>query len=155
MNITDHGALIQTLTLSPTTSTNARYAYSEATYTLTQPPGGSAFFFGKHSVSASFIPSGTFLKSSANKTFTVSPAAFTPGRRRLIATVTPGSGPEIQSGQTANVFYTGYLAKNGHIFDDSINDGGTPLSFKSVPGPSSPASTRGRPACRWERRESS
>ncbi len=40
-----------------------------------------------------------------------------------------GSGAEIQSGQTANVLYTGYLAKNGHIFDDSINDGGTPISF--------------------------
>ena len=46
-----------------------------------------------------------------------------------IATIAQGSGPAIQSGQTASVFYTGYLAKNGHIFDDSINDGGTPFSF--------------------------
>jgi FKBP-type peptidyl-prolyl cis-trans isomerase len=46
-----------------------------------------------------------------------------------IATSVPGSGPEIQSGQTASVLYTGYLARNGHLFDDSINDGGTPFSF--------------------------
>ena len=35
VNIIDHGKVIQTLTLSPTTSTNARYAFSEATFTLT------------------------------------------------------------------------------------------------------------------------
>jgi peptidylprolyl isomerase len=46
-----------------------------------------------------------------------------------IATIAQGSGSGIQSGQTASVLYTGYLASNGHIFDDSINDGGTPLSF--------------------------
>jgi peptidylprolyl isomerase len=46
-----------------------------------------------------------------------------------VATIAPGTGPEIQSGQTASVFYTGYLAKNGQIFDDSINDGGAPFSF--------------------------
>ena len=27
------------------------------------------------------------------------------------------------------MLYTGYLAKNGQIFDDSINHGGTPFSF--------------------------
>jgi FKBP-type peptidyl-prolyl cis-trans isomerase len=41
----------------------------------------------------------------------------------------PGSGPEIQTGQTASVLYTGYLARTGKIFDDSINDGGKPLSY--------------------------
>ena len=46
-----------------------------------------------------------------------------------VATIAPGSGPVIQPGQTANVLYTGYLAKNGQIFDDSINDGGTPFGF--------------------------
>ena len=46
-----------------------------------------------------------------------------------VATVAPGSGSEIQPGQTANVLYTGYLAKNGQIFDDSSDHGGAPLSF--------------------------
>ena len=122
--------MIQTLTLSPTTSTNARYAFSDATDTLTPQPGGAAYFFGKHAVSAEFIPSGAFLKSSASKTFNVSKPAYTALADGVkIATIVPGSGPEIQSGQTASVLYTGYLANNGHIFDDSINDGGTPFSF--------------------------
>jgi FKBP-type peptidyl-prolyl cis-trans isomerase len=46
-----------------------------------------------------------------------------------VATITSGSGPAIQTGQTASVLYTGYLASNGHIFDDSVNDGGPPFSF--------------------------
>ncbi len=126
----DHGELIQTFTLSPMTSTSGRYAFSDVTYTLTPQPGGSAYFFGKHSVTASFVPSGSFLKSNGSKAFTVSKPAYTPLADGVkIATVTPGSGPEIQSGQTASVLYTGYLASNGHIFDDSVNDGGTPFSF--------------------------
>jgi FKBP-type peptidyl-prolyl cis-trans isomerase len=27
------------------------------------------------------------------------------------------------------MFYTGYLVAGGHIFDDSVNDGGTPFQF--------------------------
>ncbi len=27
------------------------------------------------------------------------------------------------------MLYTGYLAKNGHIFDDSLDHGGAPFSF--------------------------
>jgi hypothetical protein len=130
VNITDHGKVIQTLALSPTPSTNSRYALSEATTTLMQPPGGSSYFFGKHSVSATFIPSGTFLKSTATKSFTVSQPAYTSLAGGVkVATIAPGSGPVIQSGQTANVLYTGYLASNGHIFDDSINDGGKSFGF--------------------------
>jgi hypothetical protein len=130
VNITDHGKVIQTLTLTPTTSTNARYAYSEATYTLVQQPGGSANYFGKYSLSASYVPNGAFLKSQGNRTFTVGEPTFTPLSDGVeIATTVPGSGAEIQSGQTASVLYTGYLAKSGKIFDDSINDGGTPFSF--------------------------
>jgi FKBP-type peptidyl-prolyl cis-trans isomerase len=122
--------VIQTLTLSPTTSTSAKFAYSDATYTLTPQPGGSAYFFGKHTVRATYIPSGSFVKSSVSKTFNVSKPAYTALTGGVkIATVAPGLGPEIQSGQTASVLYTGYLASNGHIFDDSINDGGSPFSF--------------------------
>jgi FKBP-type peptidyl-prolyl cis-trans isomerase FkpA len=130
VNIIDHGVVIQTLTLSPTTSSSPRYAFSDATFTLKQQPGGSAYFFGRHAVSAVFIPSGTFLKSKETKTFTVSKPAYTTLAGGVkIATIAQGSGAEIQSGQTASVLYTGYLAKNGQIFDDSINDGGTPISF--------------------------
>jgi FKBP-type peptidyl-prolyl cis-trans isomerase len=130
VDIIDHGDLIQTLTLSPTTSTSARYAFSDATYTLTEPPGGSDYFFGKHSVSAEFIPSGAFSKSRDGKTFNVSKPAYTALAGGVkIATIVQGAGPEIQSGQTASVLYTGYLAKNGHIFDESLDHGGAPLSF--------------------------
>ncbi|MDR3635281.1 MAG: FKBP-type peptidyl-prolyl cis-trans isomerase [Isosphaeraceae bacterium] len=130
VNIVDHGQVVQTLVLSPTTSTNGKYAFSSATATLTQQPGASAYFFGKHSVTAEFIPTGTFSKSSGNKTFTVSQPNYTALANGVkIATIVPGSGPQIQSGQTASVLYTGYLAKNGQIFDDSINHGGAPFSF--------------------------
>jgi peptidylprolyl isomerase len=130
VNIIDHGTVIQSLMLSPTTSTSPKFAFSDATYTLTTPPGGGAYFFGKHSVSVTFNPSGSFSKSSGNKTFNVSKPAYTALAGGVkIATVAPGSGPAIQSGQTASVLYTGYLASNGRIFDDSLNDGGTPFSF--------------------------
>ena len=70
------------------------------------------------------------LEEHASKSFTVSKPAYTTLAGGVkIATIVPGSGAEIQSGQTASVLYTGYLAKNGHIFDDSINDGGAPFSF--------------------------
>jgi len=129
-NIVDHGTVVHTLTLSPTTSTNASLAFSEATYTLTPQPGGGAYFFGRHPVSATFIPSGTFLKSSANTVFTVSEPAYTALAGGVkTATIVQGSGPGIQSGQTASVLYTGYLARNGQIFDDSMDHGKTPFSF--------------------------
>ena len=132
VNIIDHGKTIETLTLSPT-STNAKFAFSGSTSTLTPQPGGGAYFFGKHTVSAAFIPSGSFSKSSGSKTFTVSKPAYTALAGGVkIATVVRGSGPEIQSGQTASVLYTGYLASNGRIFDDSINDGGSPFSFAAT-----------------------
>jgi hypothetical protein len=130
VNIIDHGVVIQTLTLSPTTSPSPRYAYSDATYTVKQQPGGSAYFFGKHAVSAVFNPGGTFLKSKATKIFAVNQPAYTTLAGGVkIATIAPGSGAPIQSGQTATLFYTGYLAKGGRIFDDSLNEGGTPFSF--------------------------
>jgi peptidylprolyl isomerase len=130
VNLMDHGQVIQTLTLTPMTSTNARFAFSEATYTLTQQPGGSAYYFGRHAVSAELIPSGTFSKSTGRQTFSVSEPAYTTLSGGVkIATIVHGSGPEIQSGQTAGVLYTGYLARNGRLFDDSNNNAGAPISF--------------------------
>ncbi len=130
IEIVDHGKVLGTLTLAPTASTNARYAYSAVTGTMIQPPGGGAYYFGRHTVSAVFVPNGAFAKSTGSTNFTVSQpnyATLTGGVKASI--IAPGSGPEIQSGQTANVLYTGYLAKTGQIFDDSINDGGTPFSY--------------------------
>ena len=65
VDIIDHGAVIQALTLSPTTSTHARYAFSEATFKLIQPPGGAAYFFGKHSVMPHSSPAARSRRATA------------------------------------------------------------------------------------------
>ena len=143
VEILDHGQLIRTLTLSPATATNARTAVSEATATLTPSPGGGSYYFGKHQISAVFVPDGDFSKSAVNKTFTVGQPAYTTLAGGVkVATVAPGSGSEIQPGQTASVLYTGYLAKNGEIFDDSSDHGGAPISFTVARG-SRPGLRRG------------
>lgn len=130
VEILDRGDVIGTLTLSPTTATGGRSAVSEATATFTQEPGAAALYFGKYDLTAEYVPSGGFKKSTDTRSFTVKKPAYTTLAGGVkVATATSGSGPEIQSGQTASVLYTGYLAKNGEIFDDSANDGGTPLSF--------------------------
>jgi hypothetical protein len=128
--LADHGTAIQTLTLAPAASPNPRFAYSTATFTLTQPPGEGAYYFGRHTITATFTPSGPFSRSIARGTLTVGEPTYTTLADGVkVATIAQGSGPEIQSGQTAGMLYTGYLAKNGQIFDDSINHGGTPFSF--------------------------
>lgn len=124
------GATIQTLTLATTTSTNARFAESSATYTLTQPPGGSAYYFGAHAVRATFTPSGDFAKSTGAAVFVVKPPTYTKLSDGVkYATITAGSGPAVQTGEQANVLYTGYLTSNGHIFDDSADHGDTTYGF--------------------------
>lgn len=124
------GATIQTLTLATTTSTNARFAESSATYTLTQPPGGSAYYFGEHGVRATYTPSGNFAASGNTGIFVVKPPTYTKLSDGVkYATITAGSGAAAQSGQAVSVYYTGYFASTGKIFDDSINDGGSPFSF--------------------------
>lgn len=131
VNIVDHGSVIQTLNLSPTPSPNGRFAYSAATYTLTPQPGGPAYFFGRHNVSATYSPTGAFSTSTGHKAFTVSQPAYTTlAGGTKVATITPGAGAQIQSGQTAGVLYTGYLARGGRLFDDSISHGGAPFHFK-------------------------
>ncbi len=131
VSIIDHGTVIGTLRLSPSVTTSHE-AFSSATATLTQQPGAPAYYFGKHTVKAVYVPNGDFnFKASSHvKTFTVHQPTYTtlPGGVK-IATVTPGMGLGIQGGQTANVLYTGYLAKNGHVFDASVNHGGTPFSY--------------------------
>jgi hypothetical protein len=130
VQILDHGQLLQTLMLSPTSTKGARSSVSEGTVTLAPSPGGGADFFGKHQLTAVFVPDGRFAKSTAHKTFVVSQPLYTTLSGGVqVATIAPGSGPEIQPGQTASVLYTGYLASSGQVFDDSINDGGSPLQF--------------------------
>jgi hypothetical protein len=130
VNLIDHGQVIQTLTLSPTTSTSSRYAFSKATFTLNQPSGDSAYAIGRHLLSAVYTPAGGFAKSRAVKAFNVTPPVYTPLANGVkIATIATGSGSEIQPGQNASVLYSGYLAKNGQLFDDSAQHGGTPLRF--------------------------
>jgi peptidylprolyl isomerase len=130
VEIVDHGNVLGTMTLSPTISTNRRYASSAAVGTMSQMPGGAAYYFGRHQLSAVYVPAGSDSRSSGSAVLTVHQPAYTalPGGVK-VATVVQGSGPEIQPGQTASVLYTGYLAKSGEIFDDSINDGGSPFGF--------------------------
>lgn len=133
VNLVDHGTgtTVATLSLTPTTSHNARSAYSTASYTLTPQPGGDAYFFGRHSITAQFVPNGSFTASSMTKNFTVAQPHYTTIANGVkIATIANGQGPAIQSGQNAKVLYTGYLAKTGSIFDESLRHGGTPLGFK-------------------------
>jgi len=127
VNILDHGQVIDSLTLSPT----GKKGVSQASATLTQAAGTTAYFFGKHQITAEFVPTGSFVKSdSAAKSFNITQPTYTTLSTGVkIATVIPGSGAQIQAGQTANLLYTGYLASNGQVFDESSMHGGTPLSF--------------------------
>jgi len=151
VNLVDHGKIIQTLTLTPMTSTNAKFAYSSASYTLAPKPGGDAIFFGKYSIQAKYTPSnGSFAKSSVSKSFTVTQPNYTSLANGVkIATIASGTGPAIQAGQTANVLYTGFLSKKGTIFDNSQSHGGIPMSFTVGAGqmiPGFDAGTRGMQA---------
>ena len=130
VNITERGQLIELLPLAPSTSPLPKYATSTATGTITPQPGAGSDYFGQHAVVATFVPAGPFGKSVATRPFVVaSPAYSALAGGTKVATVVPGSGPAIQPGQTASVMYTGYLAKNGQIFDDSARDGGAPFQF--------------------------
>jgi hypothetical protein len=130
VSIMDRGNVLHTLTLAPTTSADSKFAVSQATLTMVSQPGGPAFFFGKHTVTASFEPGGNFAKSTARKTFSVNQPTYTMLANGVkIASIEPGFGAQIQSGQTANVFYSGFLAKNGLLFDDSASHGGQALSY--------------------------
>jgi FKBP-type peptidyl-prolyl cis-trans isomerase FkpA len=131
VTILDQLGLIQTVGLVPTNSTSPLYAYSVASYTMTPEPGGKAYYFGGHPVGVQYNPGNTnFAMSRAINTVLVKrPKYQILADGVKIFTVAQGSGSAIQSGQTASIFYTGYLALTGAIFDDSVDDGGSPLSF--------------------------
>jgi hypothetical protein len=131
VNIIDHGRVIQTLTLAPAGATSARQISSTASVTLAQPLGGNAYYFGKHALTAEFVPSRGFAPSTGHATFNVTqPRYKTLAGGVKVASINPGSGPAIQTGQTANVLYTGYLTRTGQVFDDSMSHGGTALGFR-------------------------
>ncbi len=105
-------------------------AAAGASITLAADPGTESPYFGKHPVTAVFVPSGSFAPSRATKAFTVAQPHYNAiGSGVKVATITPGTGPAVAAGQTANVLYSGYLASTGKLFDDSSNDGGSPLAF--------------------------
>jgi len=117
-----HRTVVETLTLTPATSTSPKYAISQASYTLTFELGGGAAFIGKQPIGTQYVPSGAFAKSKAAVNFTVAKPKYTALADGVkYETIIPGSGAGIQAGQYAEMLYTGYLAKNGKIFDDSAN----------------------------------
>jgi FKBP-type peptidyl-prolyl cis-trans isomerase FkpA len=129
VNIFDEGHLLATLTLSPSAG-SGRYAMSSSTVTLTPQPGGSAFFFGKHTLVAKYVPGTGFAQSGASTSFkVVEPNYTTLSDGVKYATIVSGSGAPLVSGDTATLLYTGYLAKNGTIFDDSVDSDNEPFSF--------------------------
>jgi len=112
VSIIDHGKVIETIPLAPIASNTPTYAFSDGTATLIQQPGGTPYYFGRHSVSARFVSSGTFINSSVSATFAVAQPTYTALPDGVeYETVVPGSGVAIQDGQQANVFYSGYLSK--------------------------------------------
>ena len=138
LDVVSDGQVIGTLALKP--AKGGKSATSQVKLTMTFTPGGAALFVGQHQLTAEYVPAGDFASSSATSTFNVkAPHYKTLSDGVKVATVTPGSGAAIKSGQTASVMYTGYLASNGEIFDDSIHDGGSPFSFtigsgETIPG---------------------
>ncbi len=130
VEILDHGALVQAIPVSATGATYGHSAVSEGTATLVPQPGGTSYFFGRHRIQAEFVPAGSFSRSKAVKTFLVHQPSYTALNGGVnVASIAPGSGPQIQPGQTASVLYTGYLARSGKVFDESALHGNTPLQF--------------------------
>jgi hypothetical protein len=109
-----------TNTLSPTSSGNPNYAESTTSWTF---GAANALYNGNYAIGANFIGSTNFLNSSNSEAFTIAPVtnytSLPDGVQ--IASVVAGSGPEIQAGQMAYAFYTGYYYGlfDGEEFDDS------------------------------------
>lgn len=66
----------------------------------------------------------------------------------LIEDIVVGEGALAESGATVVVHYVGVAASTGEEFDASWNRGDT-FSFPLGSATSSPAGTRGSPACAW------
>jgi FKBP-type peptidyl-prolyl cis-trans isomerase FkpA len=135
VDIIDHGSVIQTLTVAPS-STGTKYDFSTASFTIPAGAGGQAYYFGSHKVSAVYSSTNSLKASTGRASFTVKTPKYTTQQDGLkIATVAVGSGPAIQAGQTATMMYTGYLTKNGSIFDDSSAHSPGTFSFTVAASP--------------------
>ncbi|HEY2587422.1 MAG TPA: FKBP-type peptidyl-prolyl cis-trans isomerase [Tepidisphaeraceae bacterium] len=120
VDLVDHGTVIQTLTLAPTTSANPRLAASSATITMPAGAGNPDYYVGAHAVRAQFNSTGAWVNSKGAAVFAVKQPKYVRQADGVkIATVEAGSGPTISAGQSATMMYTGYLASNGKIFDYS------------------------------------
>lgn len=129
VEFTRRGHVIAVADLSPATSTSARFAASSATFTIPAGGGSYAYYLGPNRVGAIYVPDVTFKASLSTAVFFVKSPAFTREGLLKLATVDGGGGTGITTGQTANVFYTGFRLGDGVIFDWSEKDGGTPLSY--------------------------
>jgi FKBP-type peptidyl-prolyl cis-trans isomerase len=130
VNLVVQGTVIQTLTLTPTTSSSSRFDYSTASYTIPAAAGGPSYYFGSHTAKALYNSNGEMQSSKTATHFRIATPRYTNlGGGLKAATVVPGSGPGITAGQNAFMLYTGYLARDGKIFDDSVDHGGEPFEF--------------------------
>ncbi|HET6246744.1 MAG TPA: FKBP-type peptidyl-prolyl cis-trans isomerase [Tepidisphaeraceae bacterium] len=99
-------------------------AHNRASYDFAA--GNVALFVGRQSFSAEFISTSTVPNSTSKSTIVnvTVPKLKTASDGLETATVHPGHGKEIKSGQTATVSYTGFLASSGQIFDYATADHG-------------------------------
>jgi FKBP-type peptidyl-prolyl cis-trans isomerase len=130
VNLVVDGTVIQTLTLTPTSSSSSRYDFSTASYTIPAGAGGPSYYFGSHTAKALYTSNAAMGSSKVATHFRIATPKYTKlGGGLKAATVVSGSGPGITAGQNAFMLYTGYLERNGKIFDDSDDHGGEPFEF--------------------------
>jgi hypothetical protein len=129
--LTVDGTAYQTLTLS-SKNKNAK----SVSATFTEPAGGGAqpFFWGKHTITASFTSSGSLTTSTTSGSFTVKEPKFQTRKDGLgVAILSVGKGLSLRGQESASVEYTGYLYDGGTIFDYSAEHGG--FEFESFASP--------------------
>jgi hypothetical protein len=129
--LTVDGTPYQTLNLS-SKNKNAK----TITATFTEPAGGGAepFFWGSHSVTATFTSSSSLATSTTSGSFTVKEPKFHIRKDGLgVAILSVGKGLSLRGQESASVGYTGYLDATGTIFDFSAEHGG--FEFESFANP--------------------
>ena len=128
--LVDRTNIVGQFDVSPTNSLDPRFAYSVGTYTITNEAGSHAYYFGKHTIRAQFYSPGIYNRSTGDSHFTVIQPVYTEVTNGVnIATVIAGSGAPATNGQQIAVLYSGYLAKNGKVFDYSDLHGGLTLDW--------------------------
>jgi FKBP-type peptidyl-prolyl cis-trans isomerase FkpA len=129
VNLVVDGTVIQTLTLTPSSS-SSRFDFSTASYTVPAGAGGPAYYVGSQTAKALYTSNGALQSSKVATHFRITAPKYSKlGGGLKAATVVSGSGPAITAGQNAFMLYTGYIARDGKIFDDSDDHGGEPFEF--------------------------